>query len=286
MNRIQSLSFLLLLFTPPAAAQETPTFIPDPERLALDTEYGEVTFRCNETEAVTLATIEFYQEAGDPAAYPIFVYATGNLRPVIRYDAETDDVDFCNVSATSAVGDQATLPSGEIITIGEGETERASKFIVNAPDTNLGAVTITLGTLTEGEPPQGEYLAYMGGFTVEPTEDTDTIRVRNGPRLSDMPLDLYVIGVGENSRLDPFLSLDEDLTCDDAGRRACAEMAAFTNAGLRLSDGTTWIGDRFDAGVRLPADDVAVHTLTVGSFNGNTGGDYGVFLIGGFASEL
>jgi len=110
--------------------------------------------------------------------------------------------------------------------------------------------------------------------------------VRVGPRAALYgPLDVYAVAVGDNNRLDPVLRLigptgDVIASCDDAGRRGCADVLPIADAGVILNQGTRLVGDRFDAGLRLPPGWV---TLEVASFGGNTRGSYALIFVGGIA---
>lgn len=264
---------------------------PDP---APTPDYGPVTFRCNEDEVDTLFTVsyaqgEVQQSLSTAVEYPINVYGIDGLLPVIRIDTGspngqpvqgiTQTNGVCIFITDAAVGNTATLPGGTTTTVTEATLPSVAQLTL-AGEVNYGIITMTAGA-REGS--GGRYLAIIGGLSLDPADETDVFRVRVGPRAAlSAALEVYVIGVGENSRLDPVLRTLSDTgevvqQCDDAGRRACAGVPAVTGAGITLAGGPALLGDRFDAGLRLPPGWV---TLEVASFGGNTRGDYALLFVG------
>ncbi|HLU11712.1 MAG TPA: hypothetical protein VK003_18705, partial [Oceanobacillus sp.] len=92
---------------------------------------------------------------------------------------------------------------------------------------------------------------------------------------------LYMIGVGTNSRLDPFMRFAAaDQTCDDAGRRACADVPSFNGAGVVFNLGGQVVGDRFDAGLNFELGNTDWQDVELSSFSGDTGGEYALVFVG------
>lgn len=246
-----------------------------------------VTFPCNSQEATVLAAVQFSHEAGMSSDFRAYLYGESGMQPVIRVQAPEAGIDLCWDDPGDSAGDQAFLPAGDAITIMADQDEQAALFSVNA-GAPLGEVTLTLGAI---QPTQGRYLAFFSGDSLGERNDNVTWRVRQGPlpaQAHDMLI--YMIGIGANSRLDPFLELG-DITgtrivaCDDAGGRGCEGMPTAQGVGVILSNGESALGDRFDAGVTLPAGETDWHTITFASFGGNTTGDFAVLLAGQLGGE-
>jgi hypothetical protein len=73
---------------------------------------------------------------------------------------------------------------------------------------------------------------------------------------------------------------DTEISCDDAGRRACAEVPSFNGAGVVFNLGGQIVGDRFDAGLNFALGNTDWQEIELGSFSGDTGGDYALVLVG------
>ncbi|MBE2183383.1 MAG: hypothetical protein IAE89_08145 [Anaerolineae bacterium] len=246
-----------------------------------------VTFQCNGQEAIVLAGVQFRHEAGMSGELRAFVYGESGMHPVIRVQAPEADIDLCWDDSSGAAGDQALLPGGDVISISADTLAQASLFTISALSP-LGEVTLTLGAV---QPAQGRYLAFFSGESLDARDQQVIWRARQGPlpaQQSEMLI--YMIGSGANSRLDPYLELGDEIgthlfTCDDAGGRRCENLPSAQQVGVLLSTGETAIGDRFDAGVALPAGETAWHTLTFGSFGGNTTGPFVILLMGSLAGN-
>ncbi len=248
-----------------------------------DTNALSVTFQCNGQEAAVLAGVQFQHEEGASSDLRAFVYGESGVHPVIRLQAPSAGIDLCWDDSGRAAGDQALLPNGDVISISAETLAQASLFSINA-SSPLGNVTLTLGAI---QPAEGRYLAFFSGNVLEARDDQVTWRVRQGPLPAQQnDLLIYMIGTGANSRLDPYLSLGDDetstllATCDDAGGRRCETIPTAEQVGVILSNGETALGDRFDAGVAIPAGEIDWHRLIFSSFGGNTTGDFAVLLVG------
>jgi hypothetical protein len=100
-------------------------------------------------------------------------------------------------------------------------------------------------------------------------------------------MQVYMVGVGANNRLDPLMRFaDGSTTCDDAGRRACADVPAINGAGVVFNLGGSVVGDRFDAGLNFEAGSLGWKEINLGSFSGDTGGEYALDCWGTAATTL
>lgn len=241
-----------------------------------------VTFPCNGQEAAVLAGVQFRHEAGMSGDLRAYLYGEPGMQPVIRVQAPEAGIDLCWDDPGDSTGDQVFLPGGEAITITADQREQAALFAVNA-SAPLGEVTLTLGAI---QPSQGRYLAFFSGESLGERNDNVVWRVRQGPLpAQNSDLQIYMLGTGQNSRLDPFLELGNVsgtriVACDDAGGRGCEGVPSAQEVGVTLSNGETALGDRFDSGVILPSGNTDWHTITFASFGGNTTGDFAVLLAG------
>jgi hypothetical protein len=96
-----------------------------------------------------------------------------------------------------------------------------------------------------------------------------------------------MVGVGANSRLDPFMRFaDSRNGCDDAGRRACADVPPVTGAGVVFGAGGSVTGDRFDAGLSFEPGTLGWREIALGSFSGSTSGDYALLITGELPPRL
>lgn len=242
-------------------------------------EYQDVTFRCDDFEATTAATVSFAEDPKTRMRHRVTVYGLDGFKPVIRlrFSANTEFSD-CNVDAEMTTGDTFTLPGEEIQTITADTRDTVSQMILSGAE-NMELITLTIAS-RDGQP--GRYAAVIEGFTLE-RGDRDAIEARIGPLPAvSTGLTVYMVGTA-NSRLDPYIYLPEtDEGCDDAGRLGCESVPSFTGAGFTLHEqGVVTIkGDRNDAGVILPPGSTEPVMLVLGSRNGETYGDYALVLIG------
>jgi hypothetical protein len=281
----------LLLSGLPAQMQDgdAPTVVPTPD-------YGPVTVLCNGAEVDTLVTIAFgqsevQQSLNTRVRYGFYIYGLEGLLPALVLRTGSADgqpaeglitTNVCVENAADVLGDRFRLPDGTSGTVTEETLDAVAQLNVTS-EGNYGVLTAAF--VARGGS-GGRYIAFVDGLTLDPANDTDLFRVRVGPRAAlHQPLDVYVVAVGENNRLDPVLRVIEPTgaigaSCDDAGRRGCAGIPPVIDVGVVLNYGTRIVGDRFDAGLRLPPGWV---TLEVASFGGNTRGDYALLFIGGIA---
>jgi hypothetical protein len=117
----------------------------------------------------------------------------------------------------------------------------------------------------------------IGGFRIEPGDDLDTVAVELAPAVADAGGSVLLYAIGVNNRLDPTLYWQEH-RCDDAGRRGCTDVPSINGGGIRLNNGVSIEGDRFDAGalINTPGE-VEYHVI---SFGGTTRGEYALVLYG------
>jgi hypothetical protein len=249
-------SLVLLLFTLPVLAQT-------------DDRYMAVTFLCNTVEVDALSQVRFTQDA-DAVLYSIRIYGLDGLLPVLYLQTgREDDVEPCLESQPAA--DTVITLADETI---RADIQMAALDFDSTAD--LGALTLTFGARPDTH---GRYLALIDGFTVDPATDRDTVYVRNAPLPArDFGLLAYMIKSDPLARLDPFIESDDVYTCDDAGRRGCESVPPVI--GIGVESALTVIGQRFDAGYAIHADDLASYRLELGSRDGRTTGRYALMLIG------
>jgi hypothetical protein len=239
----------------------------------------EVVFVCNGEEMALLAAVEFMPEEANAGTYPLYVYGFDGLLPAIRFQSAEQDIDVCHRDAQDQAGDVITLPGAEPVTLAADQLDTASQLSVNAANVELGSTLITFGAVTDGP---GRYLAIIGGFSINPTGDTDIVRVRPGALANrDAAMQVYMVGIGPNNRLDPSMRFSATgLGCDDAGRRACTGVPAVDGAGVVFNTGALLVGDRFDAGLSFDVGSLGWQEIELGSFSGSTGGDYALLIVG------
>ena len=277
--RLQFLHRLLLLFlfsvSLRALAQaDEPTLSP-----ILNDSVEDVVFVCNGEEMAVLAAVEFVPEDGDAGDYLLYVYGFDGLLPALRFQSLEQGIDLCHRNAQDQAGDVIRLPGAEPVTLAEDQLQSASQLAVSTASVELGTTVITFGAPTNTP---GRYLAIIGGFSINPNGDTDSIRGRAGALASrGAAMQVYMVGIGPNSRLDPFMRFaDAESSCDDAGRRTCADVPSIDDAGVIFNSGSSVLGDRFDAGLNFDVGSLGWREIELGSFSGNTGGDYALMIVG------
>ncbi len=235
--------------------------------------YAEVTFRCNDYEAVTAAVVEFNQET-DVVVYDVVIIGMGEMQPLFKVETSLEgDLEPC-WDRGQEIEYALTLPDGMTYT---QEDSRFARLLIDTTAV-LGRIRLTFGSREGGA---GRFAIIINGFTVNPADTTDVINVRNGPLAAQAhPLDVYMVRADAGSRLDPFISEEATANqCDDAGRRGCESMLAATAFTLAL-DNVALRGGRFDAGMQIAAGDLEFKPLMFGSRSGRTSGGYALLLIG------
>ncbi|NDJ59536.1 MAG: hypothetical protein GYB67_00335 [Chloroflexi bacterium] len=234
-------------------------------------------FDCQGVEATTVFTLRYIELADEPGPNLITVYGLDGFQPVIRALIEGVDP-LCSTDGEEALGDVVTLPGAEPLTITNDDFGAAARFEIDLGGLT-GFVTYMIGS-ADGAP--GRYLAVIDGFTVEPRADLDALTIWHGPRpAANTDLLVYMVGTGANSRLDPFLRFYQaEGGCDDAGGRGCESIPSIAGVGVTLADGRQLVGDRFDAGLRIPSGDLDYREFELGSFSGNTSGQYALMIVG------
>jgi hypothetical protein len=243
----------------------------------------DVTFRCEDYEATTAATLRMNEDPAAGLTYRITVYGLDGFQPVIRVRFQTKDQDkpfeLCNTDARLTENDTFTFPGEAEHTITADTLDTVSQLLLTGAD-GMGIVTVTIAS-REGAP--GRYLAVLDGFSIEPQADEDLIEVRIGPLAAkNTHLTVYMMAA-QNSRLDPFLtSTDTGQSCDDAGRGDCSDVPALTDTRIVLHEGsgTTLRGDRSDAGLILTPGTPDTIGLVLSSRSGDTHGGYALLLRG------
>ncbi len=246
-------------------------------------DYQAVVFRCPDVQGdiATAATIRFGDDAREGMLYRMTVYGLDGFRPVIKINFTAQEpFEACNTNADLMIGDQFTLPGEETRTVSEADLPNMSQFLIRGAE-EVGVITLVIGS--EGETP-GRYMAIIEGLTLDTADDLDGIEARIGPLAAERTsMSIYMVAA-PGSRLDPFITrFDTQQSCDDAGRRGCKDVLAFTGAGAVLNEGgkvTELIGDRSDAGLLLPPGSLDPVPVEVSSRAGATYGDYALIFIG------
>lgn len=242
--------------------------------------HQDVTFRCEDYEVTTAATLRFADDPVEGQVHRITVYGEGGFQPVIRLRIETQpDFNLCNTDAQHTVDDVYTLPGQPPRTIAEADTAFNSQLGLRGAN-EMGQIAITIGSKDGAA---GRYVAIVDGFNIDPASDNDEVEVRIGPLAAKTTsMSVYMVAAA-NSRLDPFIQLPgQDRRCDDAGRRECADVPSFAGSGYTLHEGgiTTVKGDRQDAGILLAPGNPDPIILELGSRGGETAGGYVLVITG------
>lgn len=242
--------------------------------------YQDVTFRCDDYEVTTAATLVFQEDPSAELGHRITVYGIDGFQPVIRLNVNVPNpYELYNTDAQRAIGDTFTLPGEPERSISEANLNTVSQLLINGAE-EAGIITITIGS-KDGQP--GRYMVIVDGLAIEPSADVDAYEVRVGPLAAETTaIQLYMIDA-ESSRLDPFLTRpNTEETCDDAGRKGCEAVPSFTGAGATLNEGSgaTFTGDRSDAGLLLNPGNPDPMVIELSSRDGRTHGGYALVLIG------
>ncbi|MCK6580898.1 MAG: hypothetical protein L6Q98_22635 [Anaerolineae bacterium] len=225
-------------------------------------------------EADPALSISFEREQFDAVAYSIRVYGFDGFDPVMRL--ETGERDVCISDSADARGDRILFPDGAAYTRSPDDLFATAQLVLSEGDFAEGSVRLTFANLnTNGS--QGRFAAVIGGFRIEPAEDSDRLTLQLAESVVERGGSALIYVIGANNRLDPTLLWD-DQRCDDAGRRACSDVPGIAGAGVALNNGVQMLGDRFDAGVRLTTPDL--REVQVVSFGGTTRGEYALVIYG------
>lgn len=243
--------------------------------------FQDVTFRCADYEVTTVATIVFAEDTAQVEFYRITLLGLDDFDPIIRINVSQQDATDCSEDTQVMGGDVFMPPGGEPILLDEERLEHGAQLTIRSAD-QMGTVTLTIGSKNGTV---GHYMAVIEGFQINPASDVDSVQFRLGPFARDSAMDVYMVGA-VNTRLDPFIRIRsevegiEDVLCDDAGKRGCMNIPAFTGAGVRFNNGTDIIGDQFDAGVRLQPGHPDPITVEFGSREKDTHGAYTIVILG------
>jgi hypothetical protein len=248
-------------------------------RVGMPLDAREVSFRCDEFEAVTALKVELQPELATPGVpYRFSVYSLDGFQGIVRLRGTELDFELCQRGNIDNLGDILYLPGEQPLLI--DESMLADQFDLSLQDPQInGTLTLTVGSV-DGAP--GRYLVVIQGLAIDEANTEDTVIAEVGARAASAPVLAYAVADdNRNSRLDPHLQLaGEPNGCDDAGRRGCESVPSFAGSGLRIVDDLTLLGDRFDAGLLLRAETTDRQELEIGSFSGNTFGAYALFFIG------
>ena len=236
--------------------------------------YQQVVFRCQAMEVTNVLTLEFNDDA--PLFYRVNVYGMDDFLPVIRVEIDSLGLTDCSRDSQAMGGDSYTLPGAETVVLEGDEPEQVAQLAITGAQ-QAGNVTLTVGS-ENGLP--GRYVVVVEGFRIDPANDRDRISIGQGPLAASVPLLVYMVG-SNDSRLDPVIEAESPvIVCDDVGRRGCDDIPAISGLRVTIGDDVVITGDRFDAGALLPAGTPQLYTLELGSFSGNTSGDYSLVILG------
>ena len=245
----------------------------------VDNGLQDVTFRCQQYEVATALTIELPNDIVTPSIpYRINVYGLDGFQTLVRLTSTERDPNFCRSGNIETTGDLLMLPQDEQIEIDEALAANSFELAVTNPEL-LGTLTITIGSVNSA---RGRYVAFITGFNIEAAGAIDRIGMYVGPLATASDVRVYMVADSpSNSRLDPYLRvLPDEVGCDDAGRRGCEVVPSLAGGGLRLRNEYDLLADRFDAGVLLRRDDLELQVLELGSYSGNTFGQYMLMIMG------
>jgi hypothetical protein len=244
----------------------------------------DVTFRCGADEITTAMTMEFNTEGDDGDYYRVTVYGIDGFEPYIRFDLSFNPrMDNCTSDGEGVVGDEYTLPDTAPMTITQGSPYNAQHILTGMKD--LGQINLIIGS-RNGAP--GRYLAVIEGLAINQPGDSDRVNLRLGPLATSTSMLVYMLR-GPNSRLDPQVSLTTftgnpvtptERICDDAGRRACAEVTVATQYRVQMQDGTIVNGSRLDAGVKIATGNPDRVLVQFRSRTSSTQGAYTLLILG------
>lgn len=246
--------------------------------------YQDVTFRCDAALVTTAATIEFAGSAGE--AYRVSVYGLGGFVPVIRTEVNLlPETTTCTAAGVDMTGDVLMVPGLDPLIV-DAETAVARLDITSGELLDL--VQVTIGSVDGGA---GRYIVVIEGLNIETGSDTDSMDIRLGPLAYPGAMDVYMIGIG-NTRLNPSLAwlvdlddVDQDVLCEDAGRRECEGVPPLDTLAIDLTDGLSVQGDRFDAGLLLSSDSVDALEVDFRSSAASATGPYVIVLVGELSAQ-
>jgi len=246
-------------------------------------QYQEVTFRCENYEVTTAANLWFQDDTRENMIFRMTVYGIGDFEPVIRvrFNVRNQEEPFelCNTDAELTVNDIFTLPGEEPRTITADNLTSVSQLLINGAE-DAETIQLTIGS-KDGKP--GRYMAIIDGFTIDQADDIDGVELRLGPLAASSTFITAYMVATPNSRLDPYLTwLEQNQSCDDAGRGDCRAVPTFAGAGALLHEGAgmNLRGDRSDAGLILATGMPDPINLEMTSRSGQTFGGYALVLIG------
>ena len=140
--------------------------------------YQDVTFQCGSFDATATASFRFSREDADNGAYSLRVYGLDGFQPVIRVQSGNSDV--CITDPADALNDVITLPGERPVTMTQADLSHTVQYVLNSQNTpDPASISLTIGSAKDAP---GRYLAVIGGFTIEPSTDMDSVEIRLSPR--------------------------------------------------------------------------------------------------------
>lgn len=240
----------------------------------------DVVFRCDTYEITTAATIQFGGEGDEGDYYQVTVYGLDGFLPYLRFDLPIEGgITSCSSDGINTIGDEYTLPGRDPVTVVEGSPYTAQHTLGGMKQ--YGQNTLIIGS-RDGQP--GRYVAIIEGYAIEPAGDQDQVIVRLGPLATSSEMLVYMLR-SDDGRIDPQIQMiaanpEIDFTCDDAGRRECADVPAANLYQFKLNDGTVISGDRLDAGVKVATGNPDRVRLIFRSRTATTQGKYTILIVG------
>ncbi|MCC6616017.1 MAG: hypothetical protein IT320_21285 [Anaerolineae bacterium] len=239
----------------------------------------EVTFRCEAAEIASALKITLDSSlVVEGINYRINVYGLDGFQTTVRVRSDLEVTNLCRRGSDDTHGDYVAVPGETPVIIDEALEQNSFELEIEDPRI-LGDIFLLIGS-QDAAP--GRYMAVITGLSIEAPGQHDMVQLEVGPLAAQGEVLVYAVAVdAANSRLDPYVRLypNED-GCDDAGRRGCDDVPSMADAGLRMADEFSLLGDRFDAGVRLRQGDLEPQLVEIGSFSGNTSGDYALIIVG------
>ncbi len=244
----------------------------------------QVTFRCGRDIATSALTIDFIAES-TVDTYRISVFSPDNFTPVVDAIAGSElELSDCTGDTQDMTGNTFILPDGETYTL---ESDEAADYPQAAQlglrgGAMLDAVRATIGSV-EGR--AGRYVVVIDGLVINSAQEIDFFEFRLGPLAAQSGEVLVYMVAGENTRIDPLMWIEsqfdeEPVRCDDAGLRDCTDVPAFTGYGVQFHDGTSYIGSRFSAGMRIAPGNTEATRIVFSSRARNATGPYAIIILG------
>jgi len=265
------------------ATRIQPTPAPNPYRTVLLT--------CDGEDTPNVLTFALDEDSDQTQAIVISAYGLDGFLPALHTQAILEIAPFFDENCYSYTfgegeafgdGDRLQLPGEEPIII-ENQASRVSLI----GDRQAGQITFNLGAV---EGAGGRYVIVIEGLRIGEGGDRDLLEIGLGPLAREGSVRVYAVS-DKISRLDTQVErLDATGNtlelCDDAGRRACAEVPSIDGFELvNTQFEQQVIGGMFDGGLLLAPGSPDALRVAFGGFDGRTYGGYSIVIIGAYGGR-